>query len=102
VFFRHCFQQHVIVHGIQFNIIIIVIGSESHFSVVVVSQQFDGLSILERHRAVNATLADELADGGGVHALAIKAKTMEQFEKAGGSLALDTPNCMGGDGKHRI
>jgi BolA family transcriptional regulator, general stress-responsive regulator len=43
---------------------------ESHFRVVIVSAQFAGKSRLERHRLVNATLAEELA--GKVHALALK------------------------------
>ncbi|KTQ95723.1 MULTISPECIES: BolA family protein [Aureimonas] len=44
---------------------------ETHFRVRIVSQAFSGKSRVERHRAVNATLAEELA--GGVHALAIEA-----------------------------
>jgi BolA protein len=47
-------------------------GGETHFSVAVLSQAFAGKSRVERHRMVNATLAEELA--GGVHALAISAK----------------------------
>ena len=47
-------------------------GGETHFRVEVVSSAFAGKSRLERHRLVNATLAQELADR--VHALAIVAK----------------------------
>ena len=47
-------------------------GGETHFSIEVVSAAFTGKSRLERHRLVNAVLADELA--GRVHALAIKAR----------------------------
>lgn len=43
---------------------------ETHFRVRIVAQQFAGMSRIERHRAVNALLADELA--AGVHALAIE------------------------------
>ena len=43
---------------------------ESHFAVGIVSAAFAGKSRLERHRMVNAELAEELS--GGVHALAIK------------------------------
>ena len=43
---------------------------DSHFSVVVVSDAFAGKSRLERHRMVNAALAEELKT---VHALAITA-----------------------------
>ena len=49
---------------------------ESHFRVVVISELFKGKSRLERHRMVNAALAEEIA--GGVHALAIKALTPEE------------------------
>lgn len=31
-------------------------GAETHFKVVVVSDQFDGLSLLQRHREVNTVL----------------------------------------------
>ncbi len=46
-------------------------GGETHFSIEVVAAAFTGQSRLERHRLVNALLAEELA--GPVHALAIKA-----------------------------
>ena len=44
---------------------------ETHFRVRIVSHAFTGMSRIERHRAVNAVLADELK--AGVHALAIEA-----------------------------
>lgn len=43
---------------------------ESHFRILVVSPQFEGLSRVERHRRVNEVLAEELA--GKIHALALK------------------------------
>lgn len=46
---------------------------ETHFTVKLVSEAFAGKSRLERHRMVNAVLAEELA--AGVHALAIQAKS---------------------------
>lgn len=51
-------------------------GGETHFRVNVVSAAFAGKSRIERHRMVNALLADELA--GRVHALAISAKAPEE------------------------
>lgn len=42
---------------------------ESHFKVVIVSPAFASKSRVERHRMVNAALADELS--GPIHALAI-------------------------------
>ncbi|MDO6775049.1 BolA/IbaG family iron-sulfur metabolism protein [Shewanella sp. 3_MG-2023] len=66
-------------------------NSETHFKVVVVSEQFEAQRLIARHRAVNAVLADELANG--VHALSINAYTQAEWQ------ALDvvpkTPNCKG-------
>lgn len=44
-------------------------GGETHFRVEIVSDAFAGKSRVDRHRAVNAVLAEELA--GRVHALAL-------------------------------
>ncbi|SFJ29761.1 BolA family protein [Aerobium aerolatum] len=44
---------------------------ETHFRVRIVAEMFSAMSRLQRHRAVNDTLADELNQG--VHALAIEA-----------------------------
>jgi stress-induced morphogen len=58
---------------------------ESHFSVKVVSVAFDGKSRLERHRMVNAVLAEELS--GRIHALAVSALTPEEGAKSSGDKA---------------
>jgi BolA protein len=47
-------------------------GGETHFRIKVVSAAFAGKSRIDRHRAINAALAAELADR--VHALAIEAR----------------------------
>ncbi|MBY0612962.1 MAG: BolA family transcriptional regulator [Beijerinckiaceae bacterium] len=47
-------------------------GGETHFRVRCVSAAFAGKSRVERHRIVNAALADELASS--VHALALELK----------------------------
>jgi BolA family transcriptional regulator, general stress-responsive regulator len=47
-------------------------GGETHFRLYIVSEAFRGKSRLERHRMINAALAQELS--GGVHALAIHAR----------------------------
>lgn len=44
---------------------------ETHFRVRIVASAFAGASRIDRHRTVNALLADELK--AGVHALAIEA-----------------------------
>jgi BolA protein len=51
-------------------------SGESHFSIKVVSASFDGKSRLERHRMVNAALAEELS--GKIHALAVTALTPKE------------------------
>ncbi len=43
---------------------------ESHFTIEIVSEAFAGKSRVERHRMVNALLAEELA--GRVHAMALR------------------------------
>mmetsp|Transcript_67683 Transcript_67683/g.151075 ORF Transcript_67683/g.151075 Transcript_67683/m.151075 type:complete len:131 (-) Transcript_67683:391-783(-) len=69
-------------------------GSETHFKVVVVSEAFAELKLLDRHRLVNEALVTELA--GPVHALSIVAKTPEQWAKAGGAPLSASPPCLGG------
>jgi BolA protein len=46
-------------------------GGQSHFRIYIVAQAFAGKSRIDRHRMINAVLADDLA--AGVHALAIHA-----------------------------
>ena len=51
-------------------------GGETHFRIYIVSEAFRGKTRLERHRMINATLADELR--AGVHALAIHAAAPDE------------------------
>lgn len=53
-------------------------GSQTHFKVVVVSEAFQGLSLVERHRKVHALLAQELRKG--LHALALKTETPAEWQ----------------------
>ncbi len=48
-------------------------GGESHFNVTIASQAFEGLSRLQRHRAVHEALGADLV--GRIHALALKIET---------------------------
>ncbi len=68
-------------------------GAESHFRVVLVSAQFAGKPLVQRHRAVNQALAGELA--GSVHALALHTMTPEEWFAKGGA-APASPPCLGG------
>jgi BolA protein len=54
-------------------------GGETHYSVVVVSAAFRGLSRVARSRAVHEALAAEF--GGGLHALALTLRTPEEAER---------------------
>ncbi|XP_040022206.1 bolA-like protein 1 [Gasterosteus aculeatus] len=74
-------------------------GSESHFRVLVVSSQFEGLPLIQRHRLVNEALKEELSSC--VHALAIQAKTPEQWGR--NPSVAQSPPCMGGSrGDHTV
>lgn len=60
-----------------------------------VTEQFEGKPLIQRHRMVNAVLEQELA--AGVHALSIQGKTPEQWAKS--SVVQPSPNCQGGMAK---
>lgn len=66
-------------------------GSESHFKVVVVSDQFESKRLVQRHQLVYRQLQQELANG--VHALAIHAYTQAEWQAKG--QAPSSPQCMG-------
>ncbi|KAL4705947.1 hypothetical protein ACJJTC_016559 [Scirpophaga incertulas] len=70
--------------------------SETHFKVVVVSDKFEGLPLIKRHRLVNDLLKEELQTG--VHALSIVAKTPQQWDESD-KVIENSPNCRGGFGK---
>ncbi|MFC1237309.1 BolA/IbaG family iron-sulfur metabolism protein [Vibrio sp. DW001] len=71
-------------------------GSESHFKVIVVSDEFDGLRLIARHRKINQLLAEELQDG--LHALSIHTYTESEWLIESG-LVPKTPDCLGGNKK---
>lgn len=70
-------------------------NSETHFKVIVVSDKFENVPLIGRHRLINATLASELAKD--VHALSITARTPAQWDKS--SSISPSPTCTGGFGK---
>ena len=67
-------------------------GSESHFKVIAVSEQFQDQSLVFRHRLINELLADEIA--GPIHALSLHTMTPTEWG-AQGTVA-DSPLCLGG------
>ena len=70
------------------------VGSESHFKVVIVSNQFNGERLIKRHRAINGVLADELAEK--IHALALHTYTEKEWQDYYSDGVPLSPNCMGG------
>ena len=68
-------------------------GAQSHFKVVLVSEQFTGKPLLARHRAVNQAVRKEF--DAGLHALALHTLTPEEWFAKGGQ-APDSPPCLGG------
>lgn len=68
-------------------------GSQSHFRVVVVSDAFEGQSLVARHRQVNKLLAP--AFERGLHALALHTLTPQQWFERGGETR-QSPPCLGG------
>jgi len=68
-------------------------GSESHFKVVVVSHQFEGKRLVQRHQIINSLLANELKET--IHALAIHTFTPKEWEKRS-KQAEQSPECLGG------
>ena len=47
----------------------------THFRVAVVSEAFEGLTTIKRHKAVYAVLADYMEPKGTIHALSLSTKT---------------------------
>ena len=68
-------------------------GSETHFKVIVVSDAFEGLGLVDRHRRINDLLRDEFRDG--MHALTIRALTPAEGSLAEAS-TFQSPPCLGG------
>ncbi|AHG81416.1 Transcriptional regulator, BolA protein [Bibersteinia trehalosi USDA-ARS-USMARC-188] len=67
-------------------------GAESHFKVVLVSDVFNAMRAVARHRAVYECLAQELENG--VHALALHLYTLAEWEEDGEAIPAST-NCVG-------
>ena len=54
-------------------------GDGTHFQAVVVSEQFRGRPLIERHKLVYAALGDAMESE--IHAISIKTYTEDQWEK---------------------
>lgn len=69
-------------------------GNETHFTVVVVSEKFQGLSRIERQRQIAALFESERTQG--LHALSQKIFTPDEWAKVKESFDVDAPGCRGG------
>ncbi len=72
-------------------------GSESHFKVVIVADAFNEQRLIKRHRLVNNTLAEELAEK--IHALALHTYTEIEWQKQNAENIPKSPDCLGGSTK---
>lgn len=72
-------------------------GSETHFKILIVSDQFKGQSRVERQQEIYKVLSEELKNG--VHALSQRAYTIQEWEKEKIKLNFVSPECLGGSKK---
>ncbi|KAL7281672.1 hypothetical protein ACG7TL_004989 [Trametes sanguinea] len=54
-------------------------NGETHFTINVVSEEFQGKNTMQRHRMIYSALSDELA--AGLHALSLKTKTPAEIQQ---------------------
>ncbi|BBB22894.1 BolA protein [Abyssogena phaseoliformis symbiont OG214] len=64
---------------------------ESHFKLIVVSDYFNDLKLIERHRFINRLFKEEMSH---IHALAMHTYTPDEWQMKNG--APDSPKCAGG------
>lgn len=68
-------------------------GAESHFKVIIVSEEFHGKMLLARHRMVNKILADEITHF--LHALTLDTMSNKEWLEKN-SETNNSPPCLGG------
>ena len=66
-------------------------ATQSHFKLVVVSDHFSELKLIDRHRFINQLFKEEL---NHIHALAMHTYTPDEWEMK--NSAPDSPKCAGG------
>jgi BolA protein len=85
-----CLHLEVVNESDQHNV---PAGSESHFKVVVVSNDFQGKSLVAQHRMVYQLLGQELERQ--VHALALHTYSEQSWREHKGEAPMSPP-CLGG------
>ena len=63
-------------------------ATESHFKLVVVSELFKEMKLIDRHRFINKLFVEELSH---IHALAMHTYTPQEWQKR--QVAPDSPKC---------
>ena len=54
-------------------------GEKNHFNLMVISNQFEGLSLIEQHKIIYNALGDMITNE--IHALQLKTLTWKQWKK---------------------
>ncbi|WP_386695665.1 BolA family protein [Lonepinella sp. MS14435] len=67
-------------------------GANSHFKIVLVSDKFNSIRQVARHRLIYQLLAQDLANG--IHALALHTYTPTEWQNLQGNYP-KSPNCAG-------
>ena len=65
-------------------------NTETHFKVVLVSEEFNDVKLVQRHRKINELLKYELENG--VHALSLHLFTMDEWKEKD-EYVKDSPPC---------
>tara|TARA_E500000178_G_C16768247_1_gene637925 strand:+ start:508 stop:816 length:309 start_codon:yes stop_codon:yes gene_type:complete len=68
------------------------IGSESHFRILIVSDRFENLNVVKRHKMVYQVC--KIAIKSGIHALAMQCFTEEEWKL--NPKKNESPTCLGG------
>lgn len=67
-------------------------GADSHFKVVLVSDEFNGVRKVARHQMLYQLLGEELKNG--IHALALHTYTLDEWQALEQQFP-KSPNCLG-------
>ena len=54
-------------------------GTGDHFSIVVISNKFDGVSLIDRHRMIYSIFEDKIVTE--IHALQIQTYTLQEWKR---------------------
>ncbi|CAK65827.1 unnamed protein product (macronuclear) [Paramecium tetraurelia] len=68
-------------------------GSETHFKITIVSNEFENKSHIQRHRSIYQSI-DNLKNDYKIHAIQITAKTSNEWQQS--TEVNPTPSCRGG------